>query len=85
VPTTGPPPDDGHLLRLALDARLFGRVRLLTIDAVVDVAPHRLIEPPLEPPRERRSAIVSAAPAGRRRAEAEVLLRDARQVLSGTT
>lgn len=72
-------------MAVALDARLFGRLRLLTLDAVLDVAPRRAAPGPVRrpspagPPVERRRLPAG----GPRRAEAEHLLRDARAVLAG--
>jgi hypothetical protein len=72
-----------HAVDLALEVRLFGRVRLLTIDAVVEVAgptagrrvlPSTAVAPSTGVRREERPVL-------RRRVDAEALLDDAARVL----
>jgi hypothetical protein len=65
-----------HVVGVALQAKLFGRFRLLTLDAVVDVAR----------PRDRRLIDLAPGPAvpdgrGRSRADVEDLLEQARAAL----
>jgi len=73
------PPSEGsvdYTLLLALDAKLFGRVRLLTIDASIDV---------VEPLAGRVLPLSGTAAwnaAGVSRAEVEALVRDAQRTLA---
>ncbi|QYG94739.1 hypothetical protein HC251_21405 [Iamia sp. SCSIO 61187] len=73
-------PARGQLIALALEARLLGRLRLLTVDAVVDVADLAAGPRPVVDARVRDAP----RPLRARRAEAEALLQDARRSLAAT-